>query len=106
MEMLCSVLEVLSSSLGGVAGAGCSAGGPPRLPPLCAPIGSASAIRKVRTAKFRISLILRRVALGNFILKEVMTHRLARGLAALALPLLCVPGAFGLDPRKALTQYS
>src|SRR5947209_13129834 len=101
MEMVCSVLEVLSSSFGGVAGAGVSpCGGPPRLPPLCAPIGSASAIRTVRTANCRISLILRRVAAGNFILKVVMTHRLARGLAAFALISQCVPGAFGLDPRK------
>lgn len=35
-----------------------------------------------------------------------MTHRLARGIVCVALSLLCGRQAFGLDPRKALTQYS
>src|SRR5579859_3026950 len=53
--MVCSVLEVLSSILGGAGAAAPSAGGaPPRLPPLCAPIGSASAVKIPRMAKFLI----------------------------------------------------
>ncbi|HEX8871680.1 MAG TPA: two-component regulator propeller domain-containing protein, partial [Candidatus Acidoferrum sp.] len=35
-----------------------------------------------------------------------MTDRLPRSLLCLGLALLCGRGAFGLDPRKALTQYS
>ena len=35
-----------------------------------------------------------------------MAHRIARGFACLSLAFLLVPGAFALDPRKALTQYA
>src|SRR5579872_4158071 len=108
--IVCSVLEDLSSILGGAAGAAASAcGGPPRFPPLWAPMGSASAVSKIRLASFRICFdftLSAQQAFFTLILREAMADRLAWRLMALGMGLLCLRPVLALDPHKALSQYS